>query len=85
MNLADEIFSIARGNLSEILMVPPDKITLETRQNDIENWDSMQQINIMLALEQSCGVHFKPEDFLKLTSVAAIIDCIQALKASTHR
>ena len=76
----DEIFHRVRDVVCEILMVSADEVNLETVPEDIKAWDSMQHLNVMLALEQSCGVHFKPEDFAEMNSVAAIVEGIAATR-----
>lgn len=74
--MSDPIFDGVQSTIAEILLVGADTISLETGQPDIKNWDSMQQINIILALEQNFGVHFTPEEFTELTTVHAIVERI---------
>lgn len=79
MSSADNpVFKKVQATLSEFLMVPVDGIQMETIQADIKNWDSMQHINILLAMEQHFGVYFTPDDFTKLNSVEAIVKEIEA-------
>lgn len=75
------IFTGVQSILAEILLVAADGIGIEIEQKDIKNWDSMQHINIMLALEQNFGVHFTPEEFTELVTVQAIVDRIGEKKA----
>lgn len=70
------VFDGVQSIIAEILLVEADGISMETGQPDIKNWDSMQHINIMLALEQSFGVYFTPEEFTELNSVQTIVDRI---------
>ena len=75
------VFNGVQSILTEILLVAADSIGIETEQKDIKNWDSMQHINIMLALEQSFGVHFSPEEFTELNSVQAMVERIAEKQA----
>lgn len=40
--------------------------------NTIENWDSLQQIRLVLALEQEFGIEFSDEEIPHLTDFSAI-------------
>jgi acyl carrier protein len=48
------------------------EITPESAPGTIEQWDSMQQLNLVLALEQSFGVSFLPEDIAEFLSIEVI-------------
>lgn len=40
------------------------------------DWDSMQNLNIVVALEQEFGLTFEPEDFERMQSVPHIVELI---------
>ena len=61
----------------EILQVPEDKITPDLKQEDLEGWDSLQHLNLMLALEQEFGVTLDVDDLSTLTSVPAILKYLE--------
>jgi len=61
----------------EIFQVPEDDITPELKQEDLENWDSLQHLNLMLALEQEFGVTLDVDDLNTLTSVPAILKYLE--------
>jgi len=48
------------------------KINLETRMEDIENWDSLTFIDIVLAVEEEFGLKISPELAQEMVSVEAI-------------
>jgi acyl carrier protein len=55
----------------------------EMTANDIEKWDSMQQINIIMACEEAFGIRFKPREINALENVGEMVDQIVAgLKAA---
>jgi acyl carrier protein len=44
----------------------------QTSQQDIEKWDSLGHLNLIVALEEEFDIVFEPEDIAKMTSVQAI-------------
>lgn len=57
-------------------------ISDETTSDDIEDWDSLEQINLIVAVEKRFCVKFKMEDILNLRNVGEMIDII--LKYQKH-
>jgi acyl carrier protein len=66
------LFEQLQTVLSTTLKVPAENITPETISEDIPSWDSLGQINLILALEQTFDVYIEVEEFANLNSVAAI-------------
>lgn len=56
------------------------EITRETNSDDIEDWDSLEQINLLTAMEKKFGLKFKLEDVRGLKNVGDLLDLIQRLK-----
>jgi acyl carrier protein len=67
------IFEQLRQVIASTLKVPPAKVTETTRNKDLSAWDSLGQVNLMMALEQTFGVFLDVEDFPRLISVPAIL------------
>ena len=57
------------------------EITRGTCSDDIEDWDSLEQINLLTAMEKKFGLKFKLEDVRGLKNVGDLLDLIQRLKA----
>ena len=57
------------------------EITRETCADDIEDWDSLEQINLLTAMEKKFGLKFKLEDVRGLSNVGDLLDLIERLKA----
>jgi acyl carrier protein len=60
---------ILRDILSNDLIV----LTMETRREDVPNWDSFSYINFMVAVEIELGVKFKVADIESFENVGAIV------------
>ncbi|MGB2675992.1 MAG: acyl carrier protein [Candidatus Acidiferrum sp.] len=53
------------------------EITKDTRQADLQEWDSLFQITLILAIEKEFGVRFSAKDASQLVSVHAILDLLE--------
>jgi acyl carrier protein len=61
-----------RGIFSDIFQVPLDEIRPESSPDTIPNWDSLQHLNLVLALEQEFNMQFNPEEIEQLLSVELV-------------
>ena len=68
------LFDKLQATISSTLKVPPAKITLATKAEDLPSWDSLGQVNLIMALEQTFDVYIEVEDFANLNSVPAILE-----------
>jgi acyl carrier protein len=53
--------------------IPAAELTSESSSETVEAWDSLQQLNLVLAVEQEFDVRLDPEDIEKMGSVAGIV------------
>jgi len=67
------IFEKLRETIAPTLKVSKDRITETTSNENLAAWDSLGQVNLMMALEQTFDIFLEVEDFQKLTSVSAIM------------
>jgi acyl carrier protein len=74
----DQVRSIA----SDIFGVSPDKITPESSPETIETWDSMQHLNLVLAVEEKFGVQLDPEDIEKMKNIGAVAELVEKLQSA---
>ena len=56
------------------------EITRSTCADDIEDWDSLEQINLLTAMEKQFGVKFKLDDVRGLANVGDMVDLIIRLR-----
>lgn len=69
---------IVLKTVSEILGISPDQINNNSSMDTIEEWDSLNHMNLMMALEEEFSIQFDNLEVMKLTSIEAIL---QALKS----
>ncbi len=73
----DAVLEIFRDNFDDEEL----EITRETCADDIEDWDSLEQINLLTAMEKKFGLKFKLEDVRGLKNVGDLLDLIARLSA----
>ena len=54
-------------------------LTRETTADDIEDWDSLEQINLLVAIEKKFSIKFKLDDVKNLPNVGAMLDLVKRL------
>ncbi len=77
-------FEQVRNVASDIFGIPADKITAESSPETIENWDSMQHLNLVLAIEEKFRVQLDPEDIEQMKNIAAVATLVEKLQSSTR-
>lgn len=76
-NILEAMQEIFRDNFDDEEL----EIVRETCADDIEDWDSLEQINLLTAAEKKFGVKFKLEDVRSLKNVGDLVDLIARLTA----
>ena len=51
-------------------------VTAETTSNDIEDWDSLEHINLIVAVEQEFGIKFNMHEVTTMKNVGEMVDII---------
>jgi acyl carrier protein len=71
-----------RSVASDIFGVPVDKITAESSPQTIDNWDSIQHLNLVLAIEEKFGVQLDPEDIEQMKNIGAVATLVEKLQST---
>lgn len=64
--------------VAEITEVEVERITLQSSPANLEEWDSLAQVNIVISLEQEFGHQFSPDQIERMASVEKIIEVLTA-------
>lgn len=64
----------------DILDIESGKINLNSTPKDIEEWDSVATINIIVAIEDEFGIKFKLKDVQEAKSVKDFVELVEANK-----
>lgn len=67
--------------VADTIDVPVHSVNGESSSDTIDKWDSMAQVNLMMAIEQEFDLELEVEDFMALKSVASIVAYIQRVEA----
>ena len=59
--------------LRDLLLDDSIELTMETRREDVPNWDSFNYINFIVAVEIEFGVKFMVADIESFPNVGAIV------------
>lgn len=71
-DILSEVQDIFRDNFDDDSLV----ITRETCADDIEDWDSLEQINLLTAIEKKFNIKFKLADVRDLKNVGDLLDLV---------
>ncbi|HTR24479.1 MAG TPA: acyl carrier protein [Terriglobales bacterium] len=78
-------FDDVRTMASDIFGVPVTKLTAESSPETVESWDSVQHLNLVLALEEKYGVQLAPEEIEQMKTLGASATLIDSkLQASSR-
>ena len=50
---------------------------------DVEGWDSLMHVNLLVNIEKVFGIKFKTSDVARLTNVGELVDLIDTLLESS--
>jgi acyl carrier protein len=75
----DEILGVCTRVLRDLLLDDSIVLTMETRREDIPNWDSFNYVNFIVAVEIELGVKFKVADIESFENVGAIVSAAREM------
>ena len=61
-----------RNVLAEVLQIPLGKVIDNLAMSDVEGWDSLKHMELIVSLEQTFGLEFTFEEIVALRSVVEI-------------
>ncbi len=73
--------------MADLFGLPLEEIRPDSSPDNIPAWDSLQHLNLVLALEQEFGIQFAPEEIEQLLSVelvAALLEEKAAPRGAAH-
>lgn len=64
--------------MSQLFTLPAGSLTAESSMENVERWDSLQHINVIVDIEQHFNITLTPEEVMQLHSVQAIVDMVES-------
>lgn len=74
----NEIFEKLNEIFVDVLDLDEVELTDETSANDIEEWDSLSHIQLIVAIEKEFKVKFTSKEIMSWKNVGEMVDCILA-------
>lgn len=68
----EERNSIICRTVAAVLGVPESSVNENTSPDTVEGWDSVNHLNLIMALEEAFDTSFTPEETMDMTSVKLI-------------
>ena len=74
MSILDQV----RMAAADVLRIPLERITEASTPESIEIWDSVEHLNLILALETQFGIEFEPEEIEQMKSIGQIATLVES-------
>jgi len=72
------VFEKLQEIMATALELPASAIREDSTMEEIEEWDSLGHVHIMVALEQAFDLYMDVDDFAELDSVPAILQYLKS-------
>ncbi len=63
--------------LGEVFGIRETEIHQELKKEDVDNWDSLKQMDLVLSLEREYEIAFEIPDILQMTTVSGIVEVLK--------
>ncbi len=78
MATTEEILSKLNAIFQDILDNDELQLSLETTAQDVENWDSLNHVRLMLTVERKFSVKFSAAEIGRLKNVGDLVALVQS-------
>jgi acyl carrier protein len=75
-----EILKAVNDIFVEVLDNEDIKLSYETTANEVDDWDSLNHIQLVVAVEKHFKIRFTSQEILSWNNVGEMIDCILTKK-----
>ena len=72
----EEVYETLNGVFKDVFDDESITVNDETTSDDIEDWDSLEHINLIAAVEQEFGVKFNMGQVVSMKNVGEMVDII---------
>lgn len=85
MQVSGTAFEQVRAIASDVFGVPSGNLSESSSPETVENWDSMQHLNLVLAVEEKFGIQLDPEEIEQMKNIGAVAALVDRKLQSTAR
>jgi acyl carrier protein len=79
------VFDQIRTMASDLFGVPAEQISAASSPQTLENWDSIQHLNLVLAVEGKFGVQLSPEEIEQMKNIGETAKLVESKLQATPR
>ena len=72
----NEILAKVQGIFKDVLDNEDIELSFDTTADDVEEWDSLSHIQLIVAIEKEFKVKFTSKEIMSWSNVGEMIDCI---------
>jgi len=72
----DEVYENVKKIFDDFFAANNVKVDMETTSEDIKQWDSIAQIQLIFQIENVCNIQFEAEEISNLKSIKKIVDSV---------
>jgi acyl carrier protein len=80
--VADSVEQRTCQVVADVFGLPADQVTLQTSHETLEGWDSLNVLNVLMAIEGEFGVTITPEEAAEFVSVERIVGVLRGKNVS---
>jgi len=77
------IFEQVRIIAADVFAIPRDRLSPDSSPETIESWDSIQHLNLVLALEEKFQVQLSPEEIEQMHNIGQVAKVLEAKVQAT--
>jgi acyl carrier protein len=76
--MSSPLLEKVRTIAADVLQTPASQITPQSSTENIEAWDSVHHLNLILAFEQEFGIQFEPQEIDRMIGVKQIVEVLES-------
>ena len=75
--MSADLLNDVRRIAADVFAVDAKSLSSGSSPEQVASWDSVQHLNLVLALEGNYGIQFEPEEMERMKSLGAIADLLK--------
>jgi acyl carrier protein len=75
--LTSTVFDQIRTLASDLFATPPDQISSSSSPETVETWDSVQHLNLVLAVEEKFHLQLSPEEIEEMKTIGDVVKLVE--------
>ncbi|MBN2288014.1 MAG: acyl carrier protein [Candidatus Glassbacteria bacterium] len=64
--------------VGRVMDLPAELLDEKSSMDDVESWDSLRHMNLVMALEEEFGLSFTDEEIVEMLSVEIILETLKS-------